>query len=208
VVCVWSEVIEHGKRSETTEGAPQGASLSPLLANVYLHYVFDLWAQRWRRRNARGDMVVVRFADDYVLGFEHRDDAERFLVDLRERFRRFALELHPEKTRLVQFGRFVAERRRERGLGRPETSFLAWNLALQKRSEPPVRECGSGMNGLAYRFRLPTAITGNTSLPWNAQGTRRAPSNAITKKATCSHSSRQHSRRPNARVTRYLQWAP
>jgi group II intron reverse transcriptase/maturase len=120
-------VIENGKWSETPEGAPQGASLSPLLANVYLHYVFDLWAQQWRHRSARGDMVIVRFADDYVAGFEYRDDAERFLQDLCERFARFALELHPEKTRLIEFGRFAAERRAERGLGRPETfDFLGF----------------------------------------------------------------------------------
>jgi RNA-directed DNA polymerase len=81
------------------EGVPQGSSVSPLLANVYLHYVLDLWAHQWRRRHARGDVVVVRFADDLVAGFEHRDDAERFLADLRERLARFALELHPGKTR-------------------------------------------------------------------------------------------------------------
>ena len=119
-------VIDKGKWSET-EGAPQGASLSPLMANVYLHYVFDLWAQQWRRRNARGDMVVVRFADDYVAGFQHRDDAERFLKDLRERLTRFALELHPEKTRLIQFGRFAFQQRTERGIGKPETfDFLGF----------------------------------------------------------------------------------
>ncbi len=84
----------------------------PLLANVYLHYVFDLWAHQWRTRHARGDMVVVRFADDFVVGFEHRDDAERFLADLRERFAKFGLELHAEKTRLIEFGRFAAEHRR------------------------------------------------------------------------------------------------
>ena len=97
-------VIEHGEWSETTEGTPQGASASPLLSNVYLHYVFDLWAHQWRRRNARGDVILVRFADDYVAGFQHRDDAERFLAELRERLAKFSLELHAEKTRLIQFG--------------------------------------------------------------------------------------------------------
>jgi RNA-directed DNA polymerase len=114
-------VIEDGEWSETPEGAAQGASVSPLLSNVYLHYVFDLWADQWRRRYARGDVVIVRFADDYVAGFEHRDDAERFLADLRDRLAKFNLELAAEKTRLIEFGRFAAERRKARGLGKPET---------------------------------------------------------------------------------------
>jgi len=114
-------VIEEGDWKRTIEGSPQGASISPLLANIYLHYVFDWWARQWRHRHARGDVVVVRFADDFVVGFEHRDDAQRFLVDLRERFTKFNLELHPEKTRLIEFGRFAAQRRRARGLGKPET---------------------------------------------------------------------------------------
>src|SRR3954454_20278858 len=103
------------------EGAPQGASASPLLANIYLHYVLDRWARQWRKRHARGDVVIVRFADDFVAGSEHLGDAKQFLADLRQRFRRFGLELHPDKTRLIQFGRFAAERRAERGLPRPET---------------------------------------------------------------------------------------
>jgi RNA-directed DNA polymerase len=114
-------VIEDGEWSKTEEGTAQGASVSPLLANVYLHYVFDLWADQWRRRNARGDVILTRFADDYVAGFEHRDDAERFLADLRDRFAKFALELHPEKTRLIEFGRFAARDRGRRGLRKPET---------------------------------------------------------------------------------------
>jgi RNA-directed DNA polymerase len=120
-------VIEHGEWSETMEGTPQGASASPLLSNVYLHYVFDLWAHQWRRRNARGDVILVRFADDYVVGFQHRDDAERFLVELRDRFAKFSLELHAEKTRLIQFGRFAAQQRKQRDLGKPETfDFLGF----------------------------------------------------------------------------------
>src|SRR6266705_4380948 len=93
-------VVEDGNWSQTVEGAPQGASASPLLANVYLHYVFDLWAEWWRRRVARGDVIIVRFADDFVMGFENHQDACRFLHDLRERFAKFGLELHPGKTRL------------------------------------------------------------------------------------------------------------
>jgi RNA-directed DNA polymerase len=120
-------VIEDGVWSETVEGTPQGASASPLLANVYLHYAFDLWAERWRRRQARGDMIVVRFADDYIAGFEHEEDARRFLAELRDRLAKFSLELAPEKTRLIEFGRFAAERRRARGLGKPETfQFLGF----------------------------------------------------------------------------------
>ena len=130
-------VIEDGKWSETPEGSPQGASVSPLLANVYLHYVFDRWVRQWRRRQAHGDVVVVRFADDLVVGFEHEDDAERFLADLRERFAKFGLELHPEKTRLIEFGRHAAGNRAARGLGKPETfDFLGL-----------THICASGRNG-------------------------------------------------------------
>ena len=120
-------VIENGEWEKTEQGTVQGASVSPLLANVYLHYVFDLWADQWRQRQARGDVILTRFADDYIAGFEHRDDAERFLADLRERFATFGLELHPEKTRLIEFGRFAAERRANRGDGKPETfEFLGF----------------------------------------------------------------------------------
>jgi len=120
-------VVEDGEWSQATEGTPQGASASPLLANVYLHYVFDLWAQWWRSRNAHGDVIIVRFADDFIVGFEHQEDAQRFLADLRERFAKFGLELHPEKTRLIEFGRHAAARRVVRGLGRPETfDFLGF----------------------------------------------------------------------------------
>jgi RNA-directed DNA polymerase len=120
-------VIEDGNWSETPEGAPQGASVSPLLANVYLHYVLDWWAQWWRRRHAHGDMIIVRFADDFVAGFEHQADAQRFLADLRERFAKFGLELHPDKTRLIEFGRHAARARAARGAGKPETfDFLGF----------------------------------------------------------------------------------
>ena len=120
-------VIEDGVWTAFEEGVPQGASVSPLLANVYLHYVFDLWAHQWRRRHAHGDVVIVRFADDAVVGFEHRDDAERFWADLRERLAKFALELNAEKTQLIEFGRFAARDRQARGLGRPETfQFLGF----------------------------------------------------------------------------------
>jgi group II intron reverse transcriptase/maturase len=120
-------VMENGERSKTAAGTPQGATVSPLLANVYLHYVFDLWADRWRRQHAQGDVVIVRFADDIAVGFQHRSDAGRFEQDLRERLAKFKLELHDEKTRLVEFGRFAARDRRARGLGKPETfDFLGF----------------------------------------------------------------------------------
>jgi group II intron reverse transcriptase/maturase len=120
-------VIEEGNWSQTTEGAPQGASVSPLLANVYLHYVFDQWADWWRRHHARGEVIIVRFADDFTMGFEYQEDAQRFLVELRERFAKFGLELHPDKTRLIEFGRFAATNRQARGLGKPETfDFLGF----------------------------------------------------------------------------------
>ena len=101
-------VSEDGEWSETKVGTPQGAVVSPLLANVYLHYVFDLWVEVWREKVAQGDMIVVRYADDLVVGFQHREDAERFLREFQERLAKFGLELHPEKTRLIEFGRFAA----------------------------------------------------------------------------------------------------
>jgi len=126
-------VIEDGEWSETVEGTAQGASVSPLLANVYLHYVFDLWADQWRRRHAHGDVIITRFADDYIVGFEHQSDAQRFLDDLRCRLAEFSLELAPEKTRLIEFGRFAVQRRAERGLGKPETfQFLGFTHICAK----------------------------------------------------------------------------
>jgi group II intron reverse transcriptase/maturase len=120
-------VSEDGQWSRTTVGTPQGSVISPLLANVFLHYVFDLWANQWRKRYARGSVIMVRYADDFVVGFQDRGDAERFLRELRRRFERFGLQLHPDKTRLIEFGRYAAERRAERGLGKPETfDFLGF----------------------------------------------------------------------------------
>lgn len=120
-------VSEDGQWSETTVGTPQGAVISPLLANVVLHYVLDLWITAWRKRHARGDVIIVRYADDFVIGFENRSDADRCLGELRDRFCKFGLELHPEKTRLIEFGRFAAERRHRRGQAKPETfNFLGF----------------------------------------------------------------------------------
>jgi RNA-directed DNA polymerase len=129
-------VIENGNWSQTLEGAPQGASVSPLLANVYLHYVLDRWADWWRRRHARGNVIIVRFADDFIVGFEYQEDAQRFLAELRQRLAKFALELHPDKTRLIEFGRYAAERRRAQGLGKPETfDFLGFTHMCGKTKD-------------------------------------------------------------------------
>src|SRR2546425_9080655 len=120
-------VMEQGRWDETKEGTPQGAVISPTLANLYLHYVLDLWVDQWRRKEATGDVIIVRYADDAVLGFQHRKEAERFLEQLRERLGKFGLELHPEKTRLIEFGRYATERRAKRGEGKPETfNFLGF----------------------------------------------------------------------------------
>ena len=120
-------VIENGSWTAFEEGVPQGASVSPLLATVYAHYVFDLWAHQWRTRHAHGEMIIVRWADDFVVGFEHREDAERFWSELRDRLAKFGLELNAEKTRLIEFGRHAARDRMARGLGKPETfQFLGF----------------------------------------------------------------------------------
>jgi RNA-directed DNA polymerase len=120
-------VMEDGVATPGEVGTPQGAVISPFLANIYLHYVFDLWAHRWRRHNARGNVILVRYADDIVAGFEHESDAKRFLAALRQRLAAFVLTLHPDKTRLIEFGRFAAANRERRGLDKPETfTFLGF----------------------------------------------------------------------------------
>ncbi len=120
-------VLEDGAWTPSKTGTPQGGSISPLAANLYMHYVFDLWVQRWRRTAARGDMVIVRYLDDFIVGFEIRKDAEQFLSALRERLGQFGLTLHPDKTRLLEFGRYAAQNRQERGQGKPETfQFLGF----------------------------------------------------------------------------------
>ena len=126
-------VMEEGKRTRQEEGTPQGGSISPLLANIYLHYVFDLWADQWRKTQARGEVIIVRYADDFVVGFQHESDAMKFQQELRERFRKFNLELHAEKTRVIEFGRFAAERRERRGQGKPDTfNFLGFTHVCDK----------------------------------------------------------------------------
>jgi len=128
-------VLEEGKRIRVKEGTPQGSSVSPILANIYLHYVFDLWVQQWRRKRAQGDVIVVRFADDIVVGFQHKAEAEQFLRELRERFHKFNLELNDDKTRLIEFGRFAGGNRKRGGKGKPETfDFLGFtHICSQSR---------------------------------------------------------------------------
>lgn len=166
-------VLEDGTWSEVEEGTPQGGSISPLLANIYLHYVFDLWVQQWRKKRAHGDVVVVRFADDFIVGFQHRMDAERFLAELKERFQKFGLELHSEKTRLLEFGRYAAERRQRRGEGKPETfdflglthisgkgrtgKFVVKRRTARKRLQAKLRDVH---NGLRRRLNVPVRQVG------------------------------------------------
>jgi RNA-directed DNA polymerase len=126
-------VLEDGLVTVSEQGTGQGSVISPLLANIYLHYVFDLWANRWRRRQATGEMIILRYADDTIVGFEHEADAHRFLDEMRARLETFALSLHPDKTRLIEFGRHAAVRRAQRGLGKPETfNFLGFTFICGK----------------------------------------------------------------------------
>jgi RNA-directed DNA polymerase len=126
-------VLEDGGVTTSDRGTGQGSVISPLLANVYLHYVFDLWADRWRKREATGDMIIVRYADDIIVGFQHEGDARRFWDAMRERLGEFALRLHPDKTRLIEFGRFAAANRERRGLSKPETfDFLGFTFICGK----------------------------------------------------------------------------
>lgn len=129
-------VLEEGKQIQSEVGTVQGGSISPLLANIYLHYVLDLWIERWRKKQAQGDVIVVRWADDFIVGFEHRWEGERFLIELRERFRKFGLELHPDKTRLIEFGRYARSNRVKRGEEKPETfDFLGFTHICSETKE-------------------------------------------------------------------------
>lgn len=136
-------VLEDGVRTRSKEGTIQGGIISPLLANIYLHYVFDLWIQQWRKRHAKGEILVVRFADDFIVTFQYKTDAKQFRRELKERFRKFNLELHPEKTRLIEFGRFAIDALKRRGLGKPETfRFLGF-----------THSCGMKRNGMFVVLR-------------------------------------------------------
>jgi group II intron reverse transcriptase/maturase len=166
-------VSEDGQWSETKRGTPQGAVVSPLLANVYLHYVFDLWVEAWRRKVARGDLIVVRYADDLVVGFESRAEAQQFLKEFQERLAKFGLELHAEKTRLIEFGRFAAQDRKQRGEGKPETftflgfthccgkrrngAFIVWRVTAKKRMVAKLRAIKAE---LRHRMHEPVSSVG------------------------------------------------
>jgi group II intron reverse transcriptase/maturase len=126
-------VIEDGRRIEAEQGCPQGAVISPMLANIYLHYVFDTWVHHWRNHHARGHVIAIRYADDSILGFQFESEAKRFLQAMQARLSTFRLTLHPQKTRLIEFGRYAEERRERRGLGRPETfDFLGFTHCCSK----------------------------------------------------------------------------
>jgi len=172
--CLRAGVSEEGTWSKTEVGTPQGAVASPLLANIYLHYVFDLWVQHWRKHQAAGAVIVVRYADDIVVGFEHQSDAEWFLSNWKERLRKFGLELHPDKTRLIEFGRHAAERRKQQGEGKPETfdflgfthvcgktrkagRFTVKRKTIRKRLTAKLRELKAE---LRYRWHEPVAAVG------------------------------------------------
>jgi RNA-directed DNA polymerase len=139
-------VMEDGEVTRPEVGTPQGGVASPLLANIYLHYVFDLWAEGWRRRHACGNVILVRYADDIVAGFEHQADAERLQAELRDRLARFALTLHPDKTRLIQFGRRAAEEREQAGLGKPATFNFLGFTHICGRSQGPRAGKPEGRN--------------------------------------------------------------
>jgi len=173
-----SGILEDGIVTIEEKGTGQGSVISPLLSNIYLHYVFDLWAERWRRREATGDMIMVRYADDTVVGFQHESDARRFRDAMRDRLREFSLSLHPEKTRLIEFGRFAAQNCKRRGRSKPETfKFLGFVLICDKsrrgdfrirRKSRRDRMCAKLREikeGLRHRMHRPIPETGK----WLAQ---------------------------------------
>ena len=184
-------VMEDGKRVRSEVGTIQGGSISPLLANIYLHYALDLWAQRWRKTQARGDVVIVRFCDDFVVGFEHREEAERFLTDLRERFAKFGLGLHPDKTRLIEFGRFADKSRRERGDGKPESfNFLGFTHICGKTSLSP-RNCPNLAVGASAPKPEGTNAVDTLRETRGALATTAHHLSSLSRPATCRHHPRQ-----------------
>jgi len=189
-------VSEDGQWSETKLGTPQGAVVSPLIANVYLHYLFDLWADVWRKKVAKGDIIVVRYADDLVVGFQHRTEAERFLKQFRERLAKFGLELHPDKTRLIEFGRFAARDRKARGEGKPETftflgfthycgqrhksgTFTVWRITAKSewlRNSKPSRLSFNAGCIIAW----PKSVHGSGRLCWVITNTTQSPGTRLS----------------------------
>jgi RNA-directed DNA polymerase len=161
-------VLEDGVVTVEETGTGQGSVISPLLANVYLHYVFDLWAERWRRREATGDMIMIRYADDIVLGFQHEADARRFWDAMRGRLREFSLTLHPDKTRLIRFGRFAAQNHEKRGLGKPETfKFLGFVLigGKSRRGDFQIRRKSRGDRMRAKLWEIKEALRQRKHVP-------------------------------------------
>ncbi|MDX6419299.1 MAG: RNA-directed polymerase [Trebonia sp.] len=165
-------VLEDGQWTDSGEGTPQGGSLSPVLANVYLHYVLDLWADWWRKTHARGNVIITRFADDFVTGFQYQDDAERFLAELRGRLAEFALELHPGKTRLIEFGPHAARNRQARGEGKPETfTFLGFrHIARMTRGRFWVQRVTDKKKMTAKLKQVKAEIMRRRHLPVPEQG--------------------------------------
>lgn len=166
-------VLDNGKKVVQEKGSPQGATVSPLLANIYLHYVFDLWVEQWRHRHARGDVVVVRYADDIIVGFEHEVDARRFQEELRQRLAKFGLELHPDKTRLIEFGRWAAPNRSRRGQGKPETfDFLGFTHVCSRTKQGwfQVVRTTSKKRMVAKLKDLRRALMAQRHIPVPAQG--------------------------------------
>jgi RNA-directed DNA polymerase len=169
-------VMEDGQWFGTEEGTPQGSVISPILANLYLHYVLDVWAKVWREKVAGGDMIIVRYADDAVLGFQHREDAERLLEQLQERVRKFGLELHPDKTRLIEFGRYAAERRKKRGEGKPETfDFLGFTHICGRSRETGYftvvrktigQRMAAKLKAIGQKLRQRMHASIGTTVPW------------------------------------------
>jgi len=189
-------VSEDGQWSETKLGTPQGAVVSPLIANVYLHYLFDLWADVWRKKVAKGDVIVVRYADDLVVGFQHRTEAEPFLKQFRERLAKFGLELHPDKTRLIEFGRFAARDRKERGEGKPETftflgfthycgqrhksgTFTVWRITAKKRMVANSRPSRLSFNAECM-IAWPKSVHGSGRLCWVITNTTQCPGTRLS----------------------------
>src|SRR5271168_4544577 len=166
-------ILEDGVVTIEEKGTGQGSVISPLLANIYLHYVFDLWAERWRRREAKGDMIMVRYADDLVVGFQHETDARRFWDAMRDRLREFSLSLHPDKTRLIEFGRFAAQNRERRGLGKPETfKFLGFVIICGKsrRGDFQIRRTSRGDRMRAKLREIKEALRQRRHVPVPAVG--------------------------------------
>ena len=157
-------VMDAGEWRDDLRGTPQGSVISPILANVYLHYVLDLWFQKkWRSHEVKGDTIIVRYADDFVVGFQHKRDAERFLDAVKERFGSFELELHPDKTRLIEFGQFALRDRRQRGQGRPETfDFLGF-----------THYCTKTRRGYLQLGRKPIAKRMGRTLKWITEALHR-----------------------------------